>query len=170
MSRPTEAQGEILASIVASMGEGVVVANERGRFVLFNPAAERILGVELTDVPLIQWSRYFNLYLPDGVTPYPVEALPLARALRGEAVDHAELVIHLRERPEARRWLRVTAHPVLDEKGTLRGGVAVFTDMHRVQAARRRRFARERRSTGFLYTQHSRDDALHRSRTGASSA
>jgi PAS domain S-box-containing protein len=151
MSRLTEAQGEILAAIVSSMGEGVVVANEHGRFVLFNPAAERILGTELTDVPLSQWSRFFKLYLPDGVTPYPVEELPLARALRGEAVDHAELIIHLRSRPEAKSWLRVTAYPVLDEAGRLRGGVAVFADItesKRVEEALRQAAEKYR----FLYT------------------
>jgi PAS domain S-box-containing protein len=129
MSRPTEAHGEILASIVASMGEGVVVADERGHFVLFNPAAERILGMELADVAPSQWSRFFKLYLPDGVTPYPAEELPLARALRGEAVEHEELIIHRQSPPGAVCWLRVTASPVLDEKGALRGGVAVFTDI-----------------------------------------
>ena len=41
---------ELFHSILESMGDGIVVADEEGRFLLFNPAAERILGIGFTDV------------------------------------------------------------------------------------------------------------------------
>jgi PAS domain S-box-containing protein len=152
MSRPTEPQCEILAAIIASIGEGVVVADTCGRFLLFNPTAEKILGKELTDVPLSQWPRYFNFFLPDGLTPYPAEELPLARAMRGEAVDQAEIFMRSPSRPATGCWLLVTARPLLDEKGLLRGGVVVFadiTDFKRVEAALRHGAEKYR----FLYNQ-----------------
>ena len=39
----------LLQSMLANMGDGVVVADEAGNVLLFNPAAERILGVGLSD-------------------------------------------------------------------------------------------------------------------------
>ena len=69
------------------MGDGVIVADETGTFLLFNPAAERILGIGRTDTTLDEWSERYGLYLPDQVTLYPPESLPLARAIRGEEVD-----------------------------------------------------------------------------------
>ena len=38
-------QTHILESILSSTGDGVVVADDKGRFLLFNPAAEKLLGV-----------------------------------------------------------------------------------------------------------------------------
>src|SRR5437868_8700103 len=38
-------QTRILQAILDSMSDGVAVADEHGKFLLFNPAAERILGV-----------------------------------------------------------------------------------------------------------------------------
>jgi len=39
-----ESQSRLLQSVLDSMGEGVVVADEQGKFLIFNPAAERLLG------------------------------------------------------------------------------------------------------------------------------
>ena len=69
------------------MAESVVVADESGRTVLLNPAAERLLGQAAIGIPLAQWPKHYGLYLPDQVTLFPARELPLARAIRGEAVD-----------------------------------------------------------------------------------
>jgi len=42
-------QTEILQSILDSIGEGVVVADENGKFLLFNPAAEKLTGIGATE-------------------------------------------------------------------------------------------------------------------------
>ena len=63
----------LLRLIVDSVAEGVVVANMEGRFVLFNPAAERILSLGFRDVPLQEWSSVYGTYKPDMVSPYPAE-------------------------------------------------------------------------------------------------
>ena len=82
-------QTQILQSVLNSMGDGVVVADQNGKFLLFNPAAEKIMGVGLTDTNPNQWSQQYGMYLADGVTPYPDADVPLARAIRGEVVDNA---------------------------------------------------------------------------------
>jgi two-component system, sensor histidine kinase and response regulator len=121
-------QTRILQVVLDSMGSGVVVADEDGRFLLFNPEAERILGLGASDVAPEEWSRHYGCYLPDRTTPFPPDHLPLTRAIRGEAVDDTEIFIRHAERPEG-LWLRVTARPLHDESGKLRGGLCVFRDI-----------------------------------------
>ena len=65
-------QTRILQSILDSMGDGVIVADEDGKFILFNPAAEEILAVGLARCTDEQWADRYGFYLPDMVTPYPL--------------------------------------------------------------------------------------------------
>ncbi|TSC24660.1 PAS domain S-box protein [Corallococcus sp. Z5C101001] len=124
----------VLESVFASMGEGVIVADEHQRFVFMNPAAEHILGMGPPDVPVSQWSERYGLYLPDQVTRYPSERLPIARAIRGESVSRTEVFVRNAARP-AGAWLLVSSSPVLDEEGVLHGGVAVFNDITDLKGA-----------------------------------
>jgi signal transduction histidine kinase len=118
----------ILNSIVHSIGDGVVVADETGRFTLFNPAAEHILGVGQTDSAPEEWAQRYGVFLPDAVTPYPTDQLPLVRAIRGEAVDQVEQIIRHDKLPQG-IWLSVSGRPLRDEAGVSKGGVVVFQDI-----------------------------------------
>src|SRR5262249_30318251 len=121
-------QTGLLRSILDSMGEGLVVADENGRFLLFNATAERILGLGLAEVSPLDWTAHYGIYLPDTVTPHPPEDLPLARAIRGEEVEEAELFVRNPARPQG-LWLSVNASPLRDGRGALKGGVVVFRDI-----------------------------------------
>ena len=57
---------------------------------------------------------------PSGTTPYPADDLPLARAIRGESVDQAELYIAYPSRDNG-TWILVTGRPLRDEHGALAG-------------------------------------------------
>jgi phosphoserine phosphatase RsbU/P len=118
----------LLRHIIDSVGEGVVVANLEGRFVLFNPAAERILSLGMMDVPLADWSSVYGCYRPDMVSPFPAEELPLARSLRGEVVDECEIYIRRNGGPDG-GWISVSSWPVVDGNGRTLGGVVTFRDV-----------------------------------------
>ena len=122
-----QSQTRILQSILASIGDGVVVVNERGEFLVYNPAAEAILGVRTQGGPE-RWTQHFGLYLPDQVTLYPPADIPLARSMRGESVDAAELFLCPPGRSEG-VWLSVTARPLTGQTGLVSGAVAVFSDI-----------------------------------------
>lgn len=111
-----------------SMGDGLVVVDNQGRFLLYNPAAEQILGPKPADLTPEEWTEYFGFYLSDTITPYPTEELPLIRAMQGEAVDEVEIFVRQTNRPEG-VWVSVTARPLPSEEHTLAGGVAVFRDI-----------------------------------------
>ncbi|MCS6318741.1 MAG: PAS domain S-box protein [Nitrospira sp.] len=122
------ANTNFLQSVLDNMAEGVVMANHRGEFQVWNQAAERILGSGPTDVGIDKWSEHYALFLPDKITPYPAEDLPLAKAIRGESVTDTLLALR---RPDCHEvvWLSVSARPLLNETGQLTGGVAVFRDI-----------------------------------------
>lgn len=117
----------LLQSVLDSVADGVVMANENGEFKVWNPAAERIIGSGPANVATESWSAHFGLFLPDRVTPYPSEDLPLVRAIRGESVN--EILVCLKDPGSKETWLSVNAQPLHDGTGHVKGGVAVFRDI-----------------------------------------
>src|SRR5262245_56318050 len=109
-------QFQLFHSILDSMGDGIVVADEEGRFLLFNPAAENILGLGKTDVPPDRWAETYGVYYPDAKTLYPNDQMPLTRAIRGEECNQVELVIRNDARPEG-VCISVTGRPLRDGQG-----------------------------------------------------
>jgi signal transduction histidine kinase/DNA-binding response OmpR family regulator/HPt (histidine-containing phosphotransfer) domain-containing protein len=122
-------QTRILRSVLDGIGDSVLVVDQKADLVLMNPAAEKLAGPGLTTGRDGNWLQRFNLYLADRRTPCPMAQLPLARALRGEPVDHLDLYMLLTgETEDQGRWLTVTCRPLRDERGAIRGAVAVFSD------------------------------------------
>jgi PAS domain S-box-containing protein len=124
----TKRQKELLQLILGSIADGVVVADANGKFLLFNAAAEQVLGIGATETPPDKWSDKYGAYLPDGVSQYPPGQLPLVRAMRGENVDAVELLIRNPQVPEG-RLLSINGRPLKRADGSLQGGVVVFHDM-----------------------------------------
>ncbi|MDA1049764.1 MAG: helix-turn-helix domain-containing protein [Planctomycetota bacterium] len=117
-----------LRAVFESVGDGLIVVDANYRMVLFNKAAEAILGTGETSAEPESWPATYGIYLPDGETPCPAIELPLVRAVQGERVDHAEFVIRNAFLPEP-VWVACRATPVLDDNGVLKGGVVVFHDI-----------------------------------------
>jgi PAS domain S-box-containing protein len=122
-------QTTTLRAVLHSMGEGVIVASGDGQLEMLNSAAERMLGQpRQPGLPPAEWPRKYQLYLPDGLTRFPAESLPLVRAMKGEAVDDVDLCLRAEGMP--RRWVSAMARPLRDEQAdTLLGGIVVFRDV-----------------------------------------
>lgn len=118
----------LLDSILHQMSDAVIVADKQYRFIVFNPAAERMFGVGATTVKAEGWARTYGLYLPDQVTPFPPDDLPLARSIRGEEVDNLEMFVRHDKSPDG-VWIRVNGRPLRDVAGELAGGVIVCRDI-----------------------------------------
>ena len=119
---------QVLDAIIRSMADGVVVADAEARFTLFNPSAERMVGIGITDRPSDEWSDLYGVYYADASTLVPPDQLPVVRALRGEEVDREQLFIRNPRVPDG-TYISVNASPVRDEAGQVVGGVAVFRDV-----------------------------------------
>ena len=143
LSRATlRARAQALEPVLQTISDGIVVADLEGRFLVFNEAAERILGVGLLDVTPASWAEAYGLFLPDRTTPYPPERLPLVRAIKGEAVRDAEIFVRGPNQP-AGAVIHVTALPWRAPSGELLGGIAVIRDVtaHRDADEAVRRFS-----------------------------
>ena len=62
------------------MGDGVLATDENGAMVLLNPAAQSMVGLEPTAVPLEERSRRIGIFRPGTEELYPADQMPLARA------------------------------------------------------------------------------------------
>jgi PAS domain S-box-containing protein len=124
----TRRQKDLLQLILGGVSDGVVVADTNGRFLLFNAAAERFVGIGAIDASPDQWSQQYGSFLPDGITLFPAEELPLVRAMRGESVDAVELFIRNANVPDG-RLLSITGRPLRGQDGALKGGVVVLHDI-----------------------------------------
>ncbi len=155
----TEAQKElrrqtrILQSIMDSMNDGVIVADQFGKFLLWNPAARGIVGIGPEDVPPEDWPQFYGCYEPDGGTLYPPENLPLARAMRGESIYGQELILRNPNLPDD-VWISITGAPLKNDRGDLRGGVIVLRNVTAAKKIEEEIKARDEKNREILATAH----------------
>ena len=122
-------QKELLQAILNSIDDGVVVADKHFRLLQLNPAAQRMHGHALEDVPPEGWSERYGIFQRDGETPFPYEQLPLVRVLTGEAfVSEVEAVIK-HANCLAGIVVRSLASPVKNARGEMVGAVVVMHDV-----------------------------------------
>lgn len=120
-------QSRVLHSILNCMGEGVVVADRDGKFVLFNRQAEKILGRGATDVPTSEWARTYGFFRADQRTVLPMSENPLVRAMLGEEPPETEIFV--KNASVAGATIAVTASSLLDHRETITGGISVLRDV-----------------------------------------
>jgi PAS domain S-box-containing protein len=130
-----ETQSLMLQSVLDSISEGLVAADVTGKFLLWNPAATRIVGMGAENVPPGEWNQHYGVFLPDTVTPFPAEQNPLLRAIRGE-VCVAEMYLHNQELDNG-VWIETSASPLKDKDGVARGGVIAIRDITQRRADER---------------------------------
>jgi PAS domain S-box-containing protein len=126
-----EMQTHMLQSVLDSMGEGLIAADQEGHFLIWNDAAKNLMGRGASDLRTELWTPHYKVFLPDGITPYPPDLLPLVRALHGESV-RVELMVEHPERADG-VFLEVTARPLTGNQG----GVAVLRDITERKAGER---------------------------------
>jgi two-component system cell cycle sensor histidine kinase/response regulator CckA len=117
----------MLQSVLDSMSEGLVVTDEQGRVVIWNPAADKLLGLGAANLDLHEWSIHYGFYLPDTVTPFPSDQFPLRRAICGQT-STAVMFVRNRSLPHG-VVLEAFASPLKDKHGILSGGVIAFRDI-----------------------------------------
>lgn len=153
-----EEKNRVWQSILASIADGVCVCDTEGRFIVFNPAAEQILGRGSISERSDAWTKHYGLFLADAETPIPERQLPMVRALRGEDVREEEVYVS-HDDLAAPRWLSVNARPVLDCQGNITGAVAAFRDFTEAKLSREALQA-ERRFLEYALAVHERDRQL----------
>ncbi len=128
---------DILRAILKGLAVGVAVSDRHGKLICFNTEAERILGKRLENLDASEWASVYGCYLPDMVTPYPPEQLPLARAVRGQESLYELIFIRHAGQPRG-VWISVSGRPFYDASGEIAGGVVTFRDVTEAQEALRK--------------------------------
>ena len=121
-------QNILLQSVIQNMGDGLIVVDENRKFILWNTAGERIIGIGPLDIPIERWAQTYGFFLPDTKTIFNTDELPLVKALNGEEVDNMEIFIQNYRKPEG-LFVIVTARPLKNPAGEITGGVLVIHDI-----------------------------------------
>ncbi|GAA0501934.1 putative bifunctional diguanylate cyclase/phosphodiesterase [Deinococcus depolymerans] len=116
-----------LESLLENVQDGIVACDSAGNLTVFNRVSREMHGLGSAPVPPSEWSRYYDLYEVDGVTPLSQERIPLFRALQGEQVRDVEMVIAPRGLP--RRIVRASGGPMLGPDGERLGAVVAMHDV-----------------------------------------
>lgn len=134
---------QLLWAILENLSEGVVACDANGTLSFFNRATREFHGIGQEPIAPDDWSDRYSLFRADG-TPMPNDDVPLLRALHGENVRDAVMVIAPRDQ-EARTVI-CTGGPLYDAGGDLLGAVVAMRDITGQIAAARQKadLARER--------------------------
>lgn len=120
---------EALGGIFEMLSAGVLAISAEGRLWFVNQAAKRILGDgDATRAGPCQWTAVYGWYLPDRSTLLAPDELPVARALRGEEIRDELIFVRNATHPDG-VWIRLSASPVRDAVGDIRGAALVFRDV-----------------------------------------
>ena len=123
-----KSDNSFLKDVLDNLADGIVVADAAGNFVLFNQAAEKIMGHGAQQVPPREWTNAYGIYKSDQVTPYPADELPLVLAMKGETVIDELLFIKNPTNLEG-RWINVSANPIYNDQDEITAGAVIFKDV-----------------------------------------
>lgn len=126
--RGLDHETRLRSSLVECMADGVIVLDDKARIVIYNPAAEAILGVGPSTGAPADWVHEYGVFRLDGKTRYAPSEQPIIRALGGEYVNDEEMFIRNPNRPDG-VYISVNARPLVGEDGLIAGSVAVFRDV-----------------------------------------
>lgn len=127
-----------LEATILSIVDAIVIYDPKGEIRRMNPAAQAMLGysAESRGMPLGERVKLLGIETAEG-EPFPLDQTPVAKALKGEAVNGVVMVLHPPDGPA--RWVAIGAAPILGPGGEILGAVASFTDvseLHQLQEQR----------------------------------
>jgi len=119
-------QQQLLKSITDNADMALFIMDERQRCIFMNPAAERLTGFTLDQVPERPLHEFVHHTRPDG-TPYPLSECPIDRAFpEANRVQGEEVFVH-----KDGRFYHVafTASPLHDRRGRPVGTIIEVQDI-----------------------------------------
>lgn len=121
------AQQGFLNALLDNVADGIIACDAHGTLTLSNRATRELHGLPEQSLPPERWTEYYDMFQPDGTTPMRGEDVPLFRALRGERVRDAEVIVAPRNAPA--RTLLVSGQMIRDARGEKLGAVVSMHDI-----------------------------------------
>lgn len=122
-----ENERAFLSAVFDNIEESIIICNEKGIITRFNEAARRLHVLAEEPVLPNQWAEHYRLFETDAVTPLSQENIPLFRALRGEHVRNAEIVVSPKN--GSPHFLRCNGQPLTDATGRRIGALVTMHDI-----------------------------------------
>jgi len=119
-----------LNMILENISDGVIVANTNKKVVLANYMANELFGTEDDTKISPNFSEHFELYFPDEKTTFPIQNLPLERALVGEATDDVDVVLW-DPKSEKKKRVLLSGRPIIDQQKEVVAAVITIKDITR---------------------------------------
>ncbi len=125
----------IMEGVFRQMSDALVVVDGRGRSLIANAEAKRLVDVSQLAERTKTWFRRYEMTDANGGGELTAEALRLDRVQSGEQIDAREVIVRRRSSPEsADDWicLSLAARPFynqLDNNEDIAGAVFVFRDV-----------------------------------------
>ncbi|MEO7118836.1 MAG: EAL domain-containing protein, partial [Candidatus Limnocylindrales bacterium] len=120
-------QQAFVSAVLETLDDGIVACDQDGRLTVFNGATRRLHGLPLEPLPAEQWADHYSLFHADGTTPMKRDEVPLFRALRGERVENAEVVVAPRN--AAPRRVLASGQSIVSPTGRKLGAVVAMHDI-----------------------------------------
>jgi diguanylate cyclase (GGDEF)-like protein/PAS domain S-box-containing protein len=115
-----------LRVLLDTLDEGIVACDAEGRMTIFNPAARRLHGLDDDVEPIGRIPSTRRILRADGTPMEPGEN-PLVRAMSGERIRNAEIVLAPPDGEQ--RKVSVNGQALVDEDGWKLGAVVAMHDV-----------------------------------------
>ncbi|HSQ46003.1 MAG TPA: PAS domain S-box protein [Lutibacter sp.] len=116
--------------ILENVSDGVIVVNTDKQVILANDMANELFGTEDDSKISTNFSEHFELYFPDGKTIFPIQKLPMERALVGEPTDDVDVVLYNPKLEQKKRVL-LSGRPIFDKQNKVIAVVITIKDITR---------------------------------------
>jgi PAS domain-containing protein len=124
LSAVEKKENELLKLTIDSIQQSVYVVDMQSRIIFYNSEMTRLFGKQTLYTTAIERVKTYGFFLPDQITPWPLERLPLQRILSGSETSGGIMFVKNNIIPEG-VWIMNYAYPLKTEKGILIGGVSV---------------------------------------------
>lgn len=137
LQREVQRERSRLQAVLDTAPVGIVFLSAPDvRPLLFNKAAENILGRPLASVGPDEMPAYYGILRPSGEL-FPPEDLPISRSLRGQTSTGVEMLV---SQPSGRQvFILMNSAPLCDAKGQIVGVILAFQDITPIKEQERLR-------------------------------
>ena len=118
---------EFTEAMMENVGVGVVACDATGKIKLFNKTARFWHDLDCVDADSPDLVAACELYEADGQTRVQMEFMPLMRAMHGESLRNARMVLKSKSQPP--RPVLINATPVVTHENTKIGAVVAIHDL-----------------------------------------
>jgi PAS domain S-box-containing protein len=116
-----------LTQFLEAVPVGVTVHDAKGKATYANLTAKQIMGIDtLPDTQTEQLAEDYQVYLSGTEQLYPIERLPVVKALSGESSTVDDMELHRLDRIVP---LQVWASPIYDQTGQIAYAIVAFVDI-----------------------------------------